>query len=445
MRLLLLLLLGCARTGSPPAAAPTVVEPFSAAGIERWAAELVPLVEQAGERSFTEPHPVRFLTPEAFRSFASEEALLVMDRVYAATPRPIRIERAARESDGSLRGLFGKYGLFTGEVYVVHESLLGLEERFGQERAAQMAKVVLAHELAHALQADVYDPTLALDGIVDQDHFLVWTAVNEGGANLIALRVARALGIEDAFWDLARVQGWDADGLQEPGAYDIWMRYGRGMEVLQEVVDTGGMEAFWRWNRRPPLDSAAIFEPDAATWELPESPVDPASLLAGVEQELTRGDWLVASSRLGPWTLRGEALRTGHLEQADRTLAHLRSAWVLDLSLPDRSGDIRHLVFDSPEQARAYVALLRAEATDEARFLAATLGTGVQVEYAAVEVDGDADLLRTQRVPGASGTALESHTGWVVRGPVVVAVTARGFRPGLRLGRTIAAVFDRMP
>ena len=205
------------------------------------------------------------------------------------------------------------------------------------------------------------------------------------------------------------------------------------------------MDAFWQWHASPPISSSMIFRPDTYSDALPERPSRLDERLRGTEQELTRGAWMTSNTRLGEFSLRGEAIRTGKEAEFEPILSHLVDAQHLDLKLPDRTGDIRVLVFDAPEHAMEYLALLRAEQTVEGQLLAKMLGVTVEVSYNEVKgVEGDASLLRTQRIPMGHGGYRETRTAWVVRDAQVVSVVATGFRPGLRLANTLNAVFDNL-
>lgn len=420
------------------AAAP---EDFQAV-MDGWKREIVPLLEKHAERRFRRPPVVEVFDPKAYESFLKREATLVMAVTLKDTPIHVR-ERVAEE-EGGLISVFGKYGLFDQKTYLVPEAITMAANRAGRE-PANLARIVLAHELAHALQHEYTDATAQFEELVDLDHMRCWSSVSEGGANLLALAVARDLGIEEDFWVLSSNQGWGPDGLIEPRAYPVWMSYGRGMETLEEVVASEGMDGFWKWTEHPPASSSMLFRP--ATYDptpVPEPPL--AQVLRGTEQLLTQGDWLVSNSRLGEYELRGAAIRTGKVEAFEPVLAELQQAQHLDLRMQDgRTGDIAVLRFATPEAAEAYVKLLRAEQTIEGQYLAKQLGRTVEVTYTDVAgVEGDSSLLRTQRIPMGGGTYLETRTAWVARGSDIVMVEAERFRPGLRLAATLNGVFERL-
>jgi hypothetical protein len=422
-----------------------VVDPFSEQGLQALVAELRPLVEKHAGRRFREDPVVEVFDAAAFGAYAKREARLITDTIYRDTPEPIRAAHAEEYGQISAGGLFGKYGLFDRKTYLVPETIRMAGAEIGPDGPLRLAKLVLAHELTHALQNQEVDGAAQLATLNDLDHVHCWSSVSEGGANFVAIRVARELGLEADFWTLSSHQGWSEQGLEQPAAYDTWMRYGRGMDMLEEVVAAGGMDAFWAWHAAPPASSSAIFRPSTYSPEVPDRSLDWAAVLRGTEQALTTGDWMASNTRLGEYTLRGEAIRTGHEADFEPLLAHLVDAQRLELLMADRGGDIRVMVFDAPEHARAYLELLRAEQTEEGRRLAKSIGRTVEVTYTEVSgVQGDSSLLRTQRIAGDDGISNEVRTAWVARGADVVAVEATKFRPGVRLAATLNAVFAQL-
>ena len=436
-----------ARPPKGPLAVEAPADPWGEEALAAYVDEIVPLVEKHAGRRFDERPPLEVFDPAAFAQYVERESKLIMDTIYRDTPEPIRQARAEEAAKAQMGGLFGKYGLFDGKTYIVPQSIEMAGQALGEDGPDRLAKLVIAHEITHALQNQEYDGRDQMGTLVDLDHFHGWSAVSEGGANFVAYRVAVDLGLEEEFWTLSSHQGWGRDGLEEPFAYEIWMRYGRGMEMLEAVVAEGGMDAFWAWHAEPPISSSMIFRPETYDTTLPERPLGLDTVLRGTEQKLTRGEWMVSNTRLGEYALRGEAIRTGKEVELDAILSHLVDAQHLDLTLPDRTGDVRVLVFDAEQPARDYLALLRAEQTVEGQLLAKMVGRPVEVTYqdlAGLEVEVDASLLRTQRIAGGSGTWQEEYTAWIVKGPHVVAVRASDFRPGLRLKRTITAVVQNL-
>lgn len=444
-RALLLVAVVSCKKPIPIEVAAEPVEPWSDAALAAYVDEIVPLVEAHAGRKFSEPPPLRVFDPEAFAAYVGRESKLIMDAIYRDTPEPIRQAKADRQAEQQLGGLFGKFGIFDGVTYIVPASIVRAGEPLGEDGAVNLAKIVIAHEITHALQNQEYDAREQMGTLVDLDHFHGWNIVSEGGANYVAYRVAQDLGLEDEFWHLCTFQGWDRDGMKSPRAYDIWMRYGYGMEMLDTVVESGGMDAFWQWHAAPPVSSSMVFRPETYATELTERPAKLDETLRGTEQQLTQGEWMTSNTRLGEYVLRGEAIRAGKEAEFDTILDHLLDAQHLDLAMSDRTGDIRLMVFDAPEQAMAYLKLLRAEQTVEGQNLAKMLGVTVEVTYAELKgVEGDATLLRTQRVPVGGGRFKEQRTAWAVRGPYVAAVMAKDFRPGLRLANTLNAVLSKL-
>ena len=115
------------------------------------------------------------------------------------------------------------------------------------------------------------------------------------------------------------------------------------------------------------------------------------------------------------------------------------------MTAPIGRAKIRLLEFDAPEHARSYLDALRTQRTADDALVASLSGQEIEVVWTPLTgVAGDLVVGRTLRIAGAGGTFTERHSAWVVRGATVVVVSADGFRPGLRLGWTVDAVYARL-
>src|SRR5688500_11447233 len=88
-------------------------DPFSAYNLDRYVAEIVPLVEQQAGRTFRTPPIVALSTPEVLGKMLREEEELISASVMRDTPEEVRkalAEEHAKVVDGM--GFLGKYGLF---------------------------------------------------------------------------------------------------------------------------------------------------------------------------------------------------------------------------------------------------------------------------------------------------------------------------------------------
>jgi hypothetical protein len=467
--------LGCfGRSGAPPAPAATApaapaagtvlpeiadVSAMTEEDLDRLVAFLVPHVEAAAEARFTTIPPGRLGSTDALRGVFEVETRQIVQAIYEVPPEVV--DALARGARGGVPGLLGKYAASTGAVYLTPQA-------FADGRSAGAARdaalLVLAHELVHALQDQVAGIDRTLGALEDLDHFDGFRAATEGQANWVTLRVARALGLEDAFWALSRGQGWGPDGLLVPAAFPVFMLYGQGMFMCDHHAEKGGAEAVWRLVREPPRSTTMVFRPERYAPSL-ALPVDLRGVLRGVEELLTaKIVWVPADTVLGEGPLRGELVGLPS-ERVGAALEGLTWAFERKMyseggpSAGPRSASVRVLSFADAAGAQGFTDLMsegleaQAAARTEAEASLAAVESSVQARKWVVEavpydrVAGDRVVRRVVGPLSATGARLaveEEQSLWVVRGPVVVIVGVSGFRPGNRLDRAVDEIFVRL-
>jgi len=420
-------------------------DPLSQAGLEAVAAEVIPLVEKHAGRSFLSAPAVARAEGAAFAEVVAAENQLIYDRVFAASPEAVRRRLAQSSAAAAPFAVLGKYGIQTDTLYMSPEPLKAAAAQMKGDRLADVVKVIMAHELTHALQ-DQHTPFEGLLAEVrDQDHLHAASGSWEGFATWVEQQVAAELGLSDVFWAMTRVQGWGPDGLENPMAFDVWASYGQGRRFV-EHHHAQGVDHLWTVLASPPSDTAMLFRP--ATWqpEVTAAPVDFSPALAGSQAKLTsKREWATLITTVGDQELRGEAI-LGHTEdELDELMAHLVHGQKLEGVLPDRAVQVRVMLFDDPAWPRRYLELLRAQGTADAERRQEAYAVPIQVSHEPYSLEGlviDDATLRTTRTPVGGGRHIEERSAWVVRDRLVLVVTAERFRPGLRMGWAIQHVLD---
>ncbi len=421
-------------------------DPFSALNLDKAMRRVVPLVEQAAGRPFLTPPIVELSDEEVFGRMLKEENRLVFDAVMRATPPEVRKRMAAREG-GVPAGVLGKYGIFEDKLFLCPDAITQAAKHaeLPTHRLDEFVMLILAHELTHALHDQHVDLAAQIRGLDDLNALFAAQGTWEGLATWVQGQVSEALELDDAQDLLISLQGWSDHGLEESRAYPVWAIYGRGQQTIAWHFDQGGHERVWQVADRPPRRSAGLFRPEVWPAERPPQTLDYDAVLRGTEQVLTRKDWLVGITPLGEFELRGEAIQ-GHTEaELEQVMAQLIEAWALVATRPDRLAEVRVMVFADPDGPGAYLDLLRAQQSEQARTRAAMIGEIVEVRHEPFDqVPSDEAMSRVVRVAGLGGTASEQHSVWVVRGSTLVVITTEGFRPGLRLGWALDSVFQRL-
>jgi hypothetical protein len=437
------------------------------ADVQAYVDLLVPYVERAAGAKFN-PAPVgRAGNLAALAEILEVETREILGLIYDVPPEVI--EKMAKSARAGIPGLLGKYAPSTGAVYFVPGASKSWEVEAGVPSARARTLLVMAHELAHALQDQQADFDQVTRKLEDLDHLDGFRGITEGHANWVTLRVARELSLEDEFWKLSAGQGWGKEGLIQPGAFPIFMVYGQGMKFCDYHATTapgatGDPAELWPLVRQPPRSTTMLFRPDRYAADLTPA-VDLAGKLSGVEQELTRAAWVPADTLLGEGPLRQETLGldVGRVEKvlASVTWGHERQLHFSgDSNTSPRRGTVQVLGFADPAAARDLVALLsdgldaQAKARSDLEKRLSENFPGMQARTWAVsntpyeKIAGDAVLLRVAGPVSESGarqSSDEEQALFVVRGRVLVVVTVAGFRPGNRLDKAVEAVFSRLP
>ena len=187
------------------------------------------------------------------------------------------------DEDEDLQNLFaavlgeqviGYYDPETGRLVIREDVMTGLTGALGSEQM-QEARLVLVHELVHALQ----DQRLELgesyqkERTADADN--AFRAVVEGDATLAMLAQAlrqqgiplsaATAGIQQmaSYLDLnALVSGEKLDGAPAILRVTLVAPYLRGLQFIAAVQDRGGWPAVNNAHRRPPVSSEQVLHPD---------------------------------------------------------------------------------------------------------------------------------------------------------------------------------------
>jgi len=426
-------------------------DPLSPFHLDRYLKDLLPRVERSAGRPFREAPTVQLAGRASFDALLVAEQTLIYDKVMTDTPPELRRQLIEANTRSLRRGLLGKYGILDKQTYLCADALVDALQASETDpvHLEAWARLIVAHEITHALQDQHVDLLGLLDGVKDEDSLLAASAMWEGLATLVQEDVARELSLLESHDALIALQGWSRDGLEDARAYNTWAIYGQGRDFMAHHRRTSGADKMWEVLAHPPPNTAMLFRPETWAPEAGPASLDYAAILRGTEQHLTKGDWVISNTRLGELKLRSEASGSDTAPELEDILAHLEHAQALDLLRPDRSGAIRLLIFESAPWPTHYLDLLRREQTSAAAQVAAELDVPIEVLYQDLEtlrsaLAADVATLRTERIPLPAGGHRESRSAWVARGDALVVVRATDFRPGVRLGKTVTEVFARL-
>jgi hypothetical protein len=243
-----------------------------AARLRALAAELTPILEAVAGQRFRTPPVVRTVSRAKLERTLARE----LERQYAPllpdrTPEEVRAAMASAAA--AMSGfLVAKYALDEREVWVVPENVDDLADLLALPslRSEAVLRVMLAHELAHALDDQVYSLRPLLEGAKTFDQLQIHIAIVEGHAQFMAARVADRLGRRDAFADFERAilyLRWEEgeEGLnfvQRQFQATIRFTYVEGRKFFEALAAKGGLEAEARVFAQPPQEADQILQPE---------------------------------------------------------------------------------------------------------------------------------------------------------------------------------------
>jgi hypothetical protein len=421
-------------------------DPFSDFNLQRYTREIVPILEEVSGRTFQPVPEVVWVDPESLSKSIALETLEIFESVFPGLQQE-SLESLAQGAQMQLGGLLGKYTPGDQVVHVNDKAvqMVGDELSLSEDDLVDVTKLVLAHELVHALQDQASPVMDALSGAANEDQFHAIRAVEEGQATLVERRVAEHMGLEEAYGVMCRLQGWSGETLVDKEAFDVWAVYGLGMTFVEQLEEVHGND--WVWTTllaSPPARTGMLFRPE--TYDIDAEPSTLVANFDGVSEALTKNrEWNEVRSPLPEMELWKEALFADE-DQLREVLGHIETADRLKAYLPGRDAGVRVLRFDGPDGVQAFLELLEAEETGLSAERAKAMGLPVEIDIRPLDVEGDNSFLRVETyVNGFSrGPGQERELYVVSRENVVVLLSVFGFRPGLRANRAIERVFDNL-
>ncbi|MEN0062097.1 MAG: hypothetical protein AAGA48_08070 [Myxococcota bacterium] len=329
--------------------------------------EIAPVVEQVAGRPFLRLPPV-VATDEA-----QLEAVIFKEQVHLSMTQGLPAEAAehhARVVAHEVADSFaGKYGFLDKVLYV---SVEGIAHRLAAQRAPAwllrpMVRVVLAHELAHALQDQHTDLAAMATRARGEDAVLAINCAVEGHAVWVHEAVAARMGLSDALDVMTELLGTDRalDPLLNPSAYHNTYVYGLGRDFVAFHVHHGGTEQVWKVLERPPATTQQIATP--ARWASRRSLSWPSTELRRAVRRLAPRKWMTDTRRMGDYEIRDQLLRA----EASEVLADaLVDGWnARAIGAANQGLEVQHLRFESAETATSFVVQMRIGANRQVELL----------------------------------------------------------------------------
>lgn len=165
------------------------------------------------------------------------------------------------------QALAGAYLVDTDTVFVVDSNIHAVSSlhELNEEESEYLRILVIAHELAHALQQQHTNAYHRLLQQTEQDTINAFGAVFEGHAQLIHSEVARALGIRPEISDLVGempvaneyVTPMERILAEQLRAHQSF-KYDVGESFVRQTLETGALESLWEVVLNPPTKTVQL-------------------------------------------------------------------------------------------------------------------------------------------------------------------------------------------
>ncbi len=414
--------------------------------LQRIVEDLAPYVEEAAGARFDELPEVVIADSELLAQVVYEEQVYLLGALTDQSSTQAE-EVARATADGAAHLFAGKYGFLEKRLYLSLDSIAAaLADRGADPRLAMpVVKIVLAHELTHALQDQRADLDALVTTAPNGDAIMAANCLVEGHAVWVHEQVGATLGLHGAMDVMSDLLGYRSPSVPtDSAAFTTAYVYGLGRDFTAWHTADGGTDRMWEVLLDPPEETAMIVHPDRYGQASATQAPGIRRALRRARRRLGAARWSGGVQPLGDFDLREQLVLSGHAASADR----VESAWRMRANdRPMHGIEVQILRFAEARTASRYVHAMGRQAAYQAA--AITIDPNVQAStgvFDAVPADRSA---RERVVLHLPGTREELATVWLAQGPDVVQVIAvntaptdrqlaRALRPVLRSLRRTA-------
>lgn len=423
---------------------------------QTYVKELIPLVEQAAGRKFKTTPKVKLVRRDAMESVLAHELAIPYKKLCPNLSSAELNEQLDALSYVYSIFILGKYGTITRTLYLLPRNFQPLMEitDVAPKYRQQIAKLVIAHELSHALQ-DQYMSLADLQKSPDSiEKSLSLAATIEGFAMFIADKVADELKVNSAAKEMARIIATGSIKGVDPAINAASQReagilqgiYIQGSKFIAYQSEDGGLEKVWKVIATPPTRTSEIYHPE--TYSLsPKSTIDYAKVLKGMEKHLGKQSWSVENSEVGEMEM-----HAAYSDMEDKTKEAIFNNLEHTQKLTAKSGNaevrISFIILKDPAIAPMLISGVQKASKisfdrmkDSSTFKITALPPA---KFA--EMRNDADItMRIAHVIKGHGHYYPFAFVQAARGRVIVNVDTRGCCiPGTKIANIMDEIFNRL-
>lgn len=342
------------------------------------------------------------------------------------------------------------------KICIFTDNIKRLADRaeFTPEQTKAFTKLVIAHELAHAMQDQIvgFRKTYSCDNSYLGD---VLEAVTEGHSRFVERKIAESLGVKDlderletlphassSFYqslDVVEKYNFDEDVVY----YQLLVK--RGREFITWHYNQGGNDQVWKVLSAPPKNLSVISHPETYG-QVSVDPINYGAILSGLEKRFINSNYPVENVSRNEIEMRSKFSEMD-ADTLDKLFAELDHAQKLEVSNLKTYLGIRLYVFKNPESAQA---LLRELETSNLLILqrlhfnkAYKVTNIVDDDYSWAKADTARKI--TSTLIYSDGTKTNDMLVWVLRDNYLVQVGFSNIKSSeSQVGEVIKEIFSRL-
>lgn len=419
--------------------------------VQACVAEVVPHIERIMGRRFKSLPPVVVDDEEAVARIFAGDLEPTFRQANPQIPEAELPAAVLAEARQKLPEILGKYGLKAEKLALMPSHLGATMAQFhiNPKHGPGIMRLLIAHELTHALQAQNVDVQALLTRSATEDATGACTAVIEGQAMFVQDRVAEALQLNAAaeqyskIFSPGHVDPEDADS-RDQAVYQEFI-YLTGKRFVEYFYEKGGADRLWEILAHPPLMTSMISRPETYSPTPPQRP-DLGKVFAPLTAEFSGKQWTVEEHDLGEIHVRA-IHATAEKPAVDHFAQGMLAARTLS-ALAEDGGEVQAIVFVMRGGKAAVQAV---------EFLSASIGQELKAQRAddAVRVKESSETKFTDSPSDASRyhilvladandqKILDKRVVLVARGSAVLQLTTADYTfPKEKLGKLVDGILQ---
>lgn len=310
---------------------------YSENEVKAYVKELIPLIEKHAGKKFVKVPQVKIIDRKGMTKILSEEFESQFKNMYSQASNEELHIMASKQAAAFSTTLLGKYSIFEKTVYLMPKNIKPLFTLLNvdQENLKPLIKVVIAHELTHALQNQEIN-LQKLFSLNNIDAMQAYNATIEGHAVFVSELVARELGIENAAIELARMLSAGAINIDDPlmdtvnktvsAVYEEV--YLGGKKFIEYHYQQGGNIRLWKILNTPPTRTSMIANPATYSFEQNKTKkLDYSAVFKEFNTQLTEEKWLTQNIEVGTMLLKAAFVKLDKVVQDEllNNIEHVQS------------------------------------------------------------------------------------------------------------------------